>query len=182
MKDVELKLISELLKNCRRSDREISKAIDVSQPTVSRTLKKLEKEGYIKEYTVIPDFKKLGLSLLSFSFTKLKQGVSEEVVEKKRKEMYELLKKEPIPEILHMSGMGLGAERVLVALHTDYSSYTLFRNRLRANPLLEMDEVRSFIVDLAGEERHFRSLTMSEVANYLTEMKRKALPILMMFM
>lgn len=44
MKDVELKLISELLKNSRRSDRELAKTLGVSQPTVSRTLKRLEKE------------------------------------------------------------------------------------------------------------------------------------------
>jgi len=59
MKNVEWKLISELMKDSRRSDRELAQAIGVSQPTVSRTIKKLEKEGYIKEYTIIPDFHKL---------------------------------------------------------------------------------------------------------------------------
>jgi DNA-binding Lrp family transcriptional regulator len=175
LKDLELRLIAEVMKNSRRSDRELAKAVGVSQPTVSRTLKKLEKEGCIKEYTAIPDFKKLGFSLLSFSFTKLKHGVPEEAVEKKKKEMYELLKKDPIPDVLHMSGsgfVGLGAERVLIALHTDYHSYTLFMDRLKANPLLEIDEVRSFIVNLEDEKRHFRSLTMSEVANYITKMKK----------
>ena len=56
MKEVELKLISELMKNSRRSDREVAKAIGISQPTVSRTISRLEKEGVIKEYTIIPDF------------------------------------------------------------------------------------------------------------------------------
>lgn len=64
MKNVELKLISELMKNSRRSYRELAKAVGVSQPTVSRTLKKLEKEGYIKEYTMIPDFLKLGCGIV----------------------------------------------------------------------------------------------------------------------
>jgi DNA-binding Lrp family transcriptional regulator len=36
MKDVELRLISELLKNSRRSDRELAKVLHVSQPTVGR--------------------------------------------------------------------------------------------------------------------------------------------------
>ena len=48
MKDVELKLISELMKNSRRSDRELAKTLGVSQPTVSRTLKRLETEGTLK--------------------------------------------------------------------------------------------------------------------------------------
>ena len=37
LKDVELKLFSELMKNSRRSDRELAKVIGVSQPTVTRT-------------------------------------------------------------------------------------------------------------------------------------------------
>jgi len=171
LKDMDLKLIAELMKNSRRSDRDLARTIGCSQPTVSRAINRLEKAGYIKEYTMIPDFKKLGFSLLSVSLTKLKRGVSEEAVEEKRKEMAELLKKEPLPGILHMSGMGFGAERVLIALHTDYSSYAMFKKRLEANPLLEVDEINSFLVDLTDGERHFRSLTMSEVANYLTKIK-----------
>jgi len=53
LKDVELKSISELMKSSRRSDRELAKAIGVSQPTISRTIKRLEKEKLIKEYTMI---------------------------------------------------------------------------------------------------------------------------------
>jgi DNA-binding Lrp family transcriptional regulator len=36
MKDIELKLISELMLDSRRSDRELAKVLGVSQPTVSR--------------------------------------------------------------------------------------------------------------------------------------------------
>ena len=43
MKDFELKLISELMKNSRRSDRELAKILQVSQPTVTRVRTKLEK-------------------------------------------------------------------------------------------------------------------------------------------
>jgi DNA-binding Lrp family transcriptional regulator len=43
MKDVQLKLISERMKNCRRSDRELAKVIGVSQPTASRLIEKLER-------------------------------------------------------------------------------------------------------------------------------------------
>ncbi|MFZ0965605.1 MAG: Lrp/AsnC family transcriptional regulator, partial [Candidatus Bathyarchaeia archaeon] len=60
MKKVELNLISELMKNSRQSDRNLAKVIGVSQPTVTRIRNKLEKEGYIREYTMIPDFSKLG--------------------------------------------------------------------------------------------------------------------------
>jgi len=45
MKETELKLVSELMKNSRRSDRELARAMGVSQPTVSRMIRKLEKEA-----------------------------------------------------------------------------------------------------------------------------------------
>jgi len=62
-----LKLISELIKNSRRSDREIAKTIGVSQPTVSRLIKKLEKERLL-DYTSTPDLRKLGFEILAFTF------------------------------------------------------------------------------------------------------------------
>lgn len=43
MKEVELRLAAELMKNSRRSDRELAKALKVSQPTVSRMRNKLER-------------------------------------------------------------------------------------------------------------------------------------------
>ena len=55
-----MKLISELMKNSSRSGRELAKVFGVSQSAVFRTIKKLEKEGIIKECTMIPDFGKLG--------------------------------------------------------------------------------------------------------------------------
>ena len=39
------KLLLELVKNSKRSDRDLAKALDVSQPTVTRMRKKLEKEA-----------------------------------------------------------------------------------------------------------------------------------------
>ena len=75
MRDVELRLISELLKNSRRSDRELAKALGVSQPTVSRTKARLEKEGYISEYTIIPNFNKLGYHLFAVTFFSLKKDI-----------------------------------------------------------------------------------------------------------
>jgi DNA-binding transcriptional MocR family regulator len=52
LKNTETGLISELMKNSRRSDRQLAKALNVSQPTVTRTMTKLEREGIIKEHTL----------------------------------------------------------------------------------------------------------------------------------
>lgn len=56
MKKIEWKILSELMKNSKISDRELVDKIDSSQPTVNRHRKRLEKQGYIREYTMIPDF------------------------------------------------------------------------------------------------------------------------------
>jgi len=84
VKDVELKLISELMKNSRRSDREPTRALGISQPTISRTLRKLEKEGDTKEYTAIPRFSKLGMHLLGLTFIKLTKTLGPEQIGKVR--------------------------------------------------------------------------------------------------
>jgi len=67
VKDVELKLVSELIKNSRRSDRELARVLGLSQPTVGRMIKKLEKEGVIQEYTMIPDMTKLGIEIVAIT-------------------------------------------------------------------------------------------------------------------
>ena len=168
MKEVELKLVCELMKNSRRSDRELAKAIGVSQPTIGRTIRKLEQEGYIKEYTIIPDFAKLGFEMLSFTFAKLQKPFSQDVVEEKRKAIREQLKNKYISEILVMSGIGLGADKIFVALHENYASYINYKGWINQHPLVNVDETKSFVVNLKSET-HFRSLTFSELAKYITK-------------
>ena len=92
VKMIERKLIAELMENSRRSDRELARVVGVSQPTVSRMVKRLEKEGYIREYTMIPDFQKLGYELVALTFLKLKGNLSLEEAEKARKTTKERLK------------------------------------------------------------------------------------------
>lgn len=101
-------MIAELMKNSRRSDRELAKAIGVSQPTITRLIKKLEKEGYIKEYTMIPDFRKLGYELMALIFIKLKNTLSSEEAEKAREITQESLSKSAFGIVMLERGIGLG--------------------------------------------------------------------------
>ena len=68
VKEIELKLVAELLKNSHRSDRELAKVLGVSQPTISRLTERLRKMGAIREYTIIPDFNKLGFHICALTF------------------------------------------------------------------------------------------------------------------
>jgi Lrp/AsnC family transcriptional regulator for asnA, asnC and gidA len=85
MKDIELKLVSELMKNSRRSDRELARTLGISQPTVTRIRTRLEKEGFVKEYTMIPGFSKLGFSIISIVFARFREPISERKIEEARK-------------------------------------------------------------------------------------------------
>ena len=133
------------MKNSRRSDRELAKVLGISQPTVSRTLKKLEKEGVIKEYTMIPDFAKLGFGIVSIDFAKLKEPIPEEKLKEIRKQVRQTLQKDPTSSIVALSGMGCDADRVLIAFHEDYTTYLEYLNKIRQHPLVIVEQIRSFL-------------------------------------
>ena len=108
-----LTLVRELLKNSKRSDREIAKRLGLSQATITRTRAQLKKEGYIKTYTVIPDFAKLGYEILAFTFSKLKSYPTTEEAEKIVQHSTEWAIKHP-NVIFAADGEGLGGKDVIM--------------------------------------------------------------------
>jgi DNA-binding Lrp family transcriptional regulator len=124
MKDIELKLVSELFKDSRRSDRQLAKALGISQPPVSRTIKRLKQEGVIKEYTLVADFRKLGIELVAFTFgvwshEKVNYYSQEERIEKAKR----FLSKHS-NVIYACSGQGLKMDRLMVTVHKSYHDYS----------------------------------------------------------
>lgn len=165
MKDVELKLVAELLKNSRRSDRDLAKALHVSQPTVTRLRTKLEKAGVIREYTVIPDFSKLGYHLCSMTFAKLREQPHVEALRKAIETHAHRLSEIP-QAVMIERGMGLGSNGVVVSLHRDYTSYLEFQRWLRQFSFISPYELESFLMNL-DDEVHYRYLTFSTLAKHL---------------
>jgi DNA-binding Lrp family transcriptional regulator len=172
LKDTELKIISELMKNSRRSDRELAKAIGASQPTVSRIIKKLEKEKTIEEYTMIPNFGKLGYKILALTFVRLKTTLNQEQIERAREITKAKLRAGPSEVVMLERGIGLGFDGVFITYHEDYSSYEKFADWLRQFDFLAIEDVQSFIVNLESPVR-YRPLTFSVIANHVREMKEK---------
>ncbi|MEM2118829.1 MAG: winged helix-turn-helix transcriptional regulator [Candidatus Bathyarchaeia archaeon] len=174
MKTVERKIIAELMKNSRRSDRELSHVIGVSQPTVSRTIAKLEKQGIIKEYTMIPDFRKLGYRLISLTFVNIKQDLTKEELEKAREiTQHDMREFCPSEIIMFERGIGMGFGGVIVALHEDYSAYVRLKERTRKYDFLDHAKTSSFIINLE-DDLHYRQLTFSTLAQHLLEIQKES--------
>ena len=61
--DVDRKILSELLRDCRRSYRSLARRAGVSVGTVLSRIRKLEKAGVIRGYSALLDHEKLGYQL-----------------------------------------------------------------------------------------------------------------------
>lgn len=61
--EIDVTILSELEKNSRLSIRELSKRINLSPPSVTERVKRLEDNGVIEGYTISVNKKKLGLSI-----------------------------------------------------------------------------------------------------------------------
>jgi DNA-binding Lrp family transcriptional regulator len=166
LKDIEFKLISELIKNSRRSDRELSKALGVSQPTVSRARTMLEKEGLI-EYTAIPNLVGLGYGIIAVVFGKRNYQKEPEIKTEKARDF---AKRHP-NVIFGADGIGLGYDRIGISIHKNYSDYAQFVREIQAEWGGAMD-VTSFLVDLNSEKlvQHF---SLKNFAESLKEEKTK---------
>ena len=172
MKELERKLLSELMKNSRRSDRELAKAIGVSQPTTTRLRSKLEKEGYIKEYTIIPNFNKIGYAIMALNFVKLDPKVTMKDIEGFRNAHPETIGKDPFGVVLIHRGMGLGYDTVIGSFHKDYSSYDEFRSFVKHAMGESITEMNTFLINL-DEEKNTLPPTFLFLAREMVKSKGK---------
>lgn len=138
------KLLRELLKNSRRSDRELARAIGASQPTVTRNRRLLA--NYIKSYTIVPEFQKVGYEILAITFAKAKTYEQKKVEEKLALAQKWVMNH---PNILFASdGEGLGKDAVMVSVHKNYSKYADFMRSYTVNFADFVTDVQSFVVSL----------------------------------
>jgi DNA-binding Lrp family transcriptional regulator len=178
------------MKNSRLSDRELAKKVGCSPPTVTRIRQKFEQDGVIKEYTIIPDFNKLGLGLMALTFSRFASPLEE----KKRKEVKKYYRDKSEEErakgkeasqqiVMQELGRGLGYSGVTISFHKDYESFVEFIKQAELNahvelksckkpfPILEIDKIESFLIDL--NNTNYLPLTFSAVARHLLTLKKK---------
>ena len=147
LKPIDYKLLFELMKDSHRSDRQLAKALGVSQPTVTRRRALLEK-NYIEGYTIIPKFGKIGFEIAAFTFLKSKlktqTGKGRDEALKKLNEWY--MNKPNV--LLVQDGRGMGWDAVCVSLHKSFSDFAEFI-RIQDSELSDwVIENQSFNADL----------------------------------
>jgi DNA-binding Lrp family transcriptional regulator len=139
------RILSELIKNSNRSDHKIAKVIGISQPTVTRLRNQLEKEGYIQEYTIIPNLNKMGYSILALFCIKYKAHKQDLV-----KEMSKDAATKHSSTVFSSRAQGMGKNAISISLFKNYREYAEYINNLSSKWDDLIEDWSSMLVDLKG--------------------------------
>lgn len=134
--------LRELTANSKQSDRELSKKLNATQPTISRLRKKLEKEGVIEGYTIIPNLAKLDIEFVIFITLRWKDYTNV-------KELEEFNKFLKYDKRVLFSASGEGFEdktKIIMTFHKNYKSYEFFLREMRARWNEMLESMDSFLV------------------------------------
>jgi DNA-binding Lrp family transcriptional regulator len=137
------RLLLELIKNSRRSDRDLAKVLEISQPTVTRLRRTLEKEA-ITQYTTIPNLSRLGFDVVVFTFARSKELVHP--LWEKGKEWT----KEQANIVFASTGQGMDADVIMVSVHKDYADFVKFYQDFRRDWGKYLEDFKTFIMSLKG--------------------------------
>lgn len=151
MKDIKSKLLFELLKNSKRSDRELAKVLGVSQPTITRRRKELEKTA-IEEYTIIPKWEKFGYEIAAFTFFRIAMPLDRLAGEEERKRRLGVARKwlmEHPNIVFAKQGEGMGMNVATISFHKSYTDYMHLLSEFRQQWIEILQDVQSFVVSLA---------------------------------
>jgi len=147
LKPIDYKLLYELMKDSHRSDRQIAKALGVSQPTVTRRRGLLEK-NYIEGYTIIPKFGQIGYEVAAITFLKVKANhFSADEREKAYQKLREWYMKQT-NVIMVQEGRGMGWDAICVSLHKSYTDYADFVRTQDSEMCDLITDTEAFTLDL----------------------------------
>jgi DNA-binding Lrp family transcriptional regulator len=139
-------LLHELIKGSRRSDRELAKLLKISQPTVTRKRTRLESEGYINEYTVIPNLVKMGYEIIAFTFLAFTEAKVESLAKARE------WGKRQASIVFASDGEGLGMNSIIVSVHKNYASFSKLITDMRQDWQPNLKNVQSFILSMNRPE------------------------------
>lgn len=133
----EEKVLLSLLKSGSISDRELAKRTGLSQPTVTRIRNRLEHQGIISQYQVIPSLTAIGLNLMTFTMFRLSNFES-------RKRIFEWVKTNQ-KVAFASEGEGMKENVMIVSLHATFDSYQNFLADFRSKFGNDISDSVSFV-------------------------------------
>ncbi len=121
--NTDLKILTELQRNGRLTNKELAAAVHLSATPTFERVKRLEREGYIKGYTAVLDADKLDCGFVAFCYLKMKQHTYENALR-----IMDAVK--AIPEITECYNIS-GDYDFLLKIHTrDMKAYQRFLLRI----------------------------------------------------
>ncbi len=114
----------------------------------------------IQDYTIIPDFRKMGFEILAINFVRIRPRIlSPETDENARKYT------EKFPNtVFASSGEGMGMTGVSISFYKNYTEYHKRINQLRTEWKDLIEDVQSFIVSIGeGEFKRFSLTHLKDV-------------------
>jgi hypothetical protein len=115
----------------------------------------------IQDYTITPDFRKMGFELLALTLIKMKAEIrSPKVLEAAKKYT------EKFPNAIFAGiGEGLGMTSVILSFHYDFTDYTRKWNQMRVDWKDYIQEITSFIVSMeTGVIKRFSTTYLKDVS------------------
>jgi DNA-binding Lrp family transcriptional regulator len=148
-----MQLLQELIRNSKRSDRDLAKILGVSQPTLTRMRKRLERDNFILDYTAIPNMTKLGFEIIAFTYFDIDR------FDPKTGELDAALGERAHKWVGHNSriifaagGEGLhGKNCMLISVHRDFTEYSDFVSDMRTQWISKIRDMESFLVSLKAK-------------------------------
>ncbi len=144
--DIDRKLLGELLKDSKRSYRELAKAIGVSAATVINHVQRLESAGVIKDYSVRLDHERLGYELTVITEITVSKGKLLETEE-------EIAKISNACAVYDITGL---TDAMVIAKFKSRSDLSDFTKKLLAMPYVERTNTH---VVLTTMKEDFRMIT-----------------------
>jgi DNA-binding Lrp family transcriptional regulator len=155
------KLLFALIRESRRSDKELAKSMGLSQPSVSRKRAWLEEKGFIKEYTITPNLRKMGFELLVFTLLDFNQPLTDETNARAR----QWVEKEP-SVLFWADGEGAGIGSIMVSVHKSYGDFSKFMSQFRMDWQANVKTLQNFYVSFSRAEQFIRDFSFRYLQDY----------------
>ncbi|MFK7922633.1 MAG: Lrp/AsnC family transcriptional regulator, partial [Bacteroidia bacterium] len=135
---VDRKILKLLQKDAKLTTKELATQLHLTTTPVFERVKRLERDGLIRNYVALLDRKKIGLHLLAYCSVNLKEHSRPYLLEFEQK----VLELDAVVEVSHIAG---GFDYLLKVIVKDMTSYQLFISEQLAT-LDNIGRVESFMV------------------------------------